>query len=344
MNKIRKLSGLQKRILREAILETFDRDDLALMVSDRLDTRLDVIVGSGRRDKEVFDLIEWAGQRGRLDQLIAGVTAERPHLVTTLAFSAHPPAATTEPSRLERLVRNGEGIDRFGPMMERFLALQGQVCRIEAALGGTGFLVAPDLVLTNYHVLEREIARRDFSDVVCRFDFLSESSRGVTVRLAASGSCVAYARYAPSDKSKDGRMPAKDELDYALIRLSTPIGADAMYDKSRLRGTVVVSASASMPAEQRILFIAQHPEGAPLSSSWGLSRGAANGGMRMRYTAETLPGSSGSPVFDGDLSLVALHHAGEPGSNFRPGEYNQGIPISLIVANLAEKGVQQFWE
>jgi hypothetical protein len=92
MDKVGKLSGLQKRILRDAILETFDRDDLALMVSDRLDTRLDVIVGSRRFDREVFDLIEWAGRRAKLDQLIGGVTAERPHLATTLAFWAAPPA------------------------------------------------------------------------------------------------------------------------------------------------------------------------------------------------------------------------------------------------------------
>lgn len=344
MNNVRKLSGLQKRILREAILETFDRDDLELMVSDRLDTKLNVIVGSGRLDKEVYDLIEWAGQRAKLDQLIGGVTAERPHLATALAFSTPPTIASAEPSRLERLIRNGEGIDRFGPMMERFLALQGQVCRIEAALGGTGFLVAPDLVLTNYHVLEREIAKRDFSDVVCRFDFLSEASRGVAARPVASGSCLAYARYAPADESKGGRLPVKGELDYALIRLSTPVGSEPVDDKGRLRGTVAVSASAAVPAEQRILFIAQHPDGAPLSSSWGLSRGAANGGMRMWYTVETLAGSSGSPVFDGDLSLVALHHAGEPGSKLQPGEYNQGIPISVIVADLAEKAVKQFWE
>jgi hypothetical protein len=344
MNKLGKLSGLQKQILREAILESFNRDDLAIMVSDRLDARLDVVVGSGTLEKQVFDLIEWARQRAKLDRLIDAVTAERPELASTLSFSAPPPAAAAEPSRLERLVRNGEGIDRFGPMMERFLALQGQVCRIEAAVGGTGFLVAPDLVLTNYHVLQREIASQDFSGVLCRFDFLSESSRGVAVRPVPSGCCLAYAAYAPADERKEGRLPVKGELDYALIRLSRPVGNDPVDGKDRLRGTVAVSSSAAVPAEQRILFIAQHPENAPLSSSWGLSRGAASGGLRMRYTAETLAGSSGSPVFDGDLSLVALHHAGEPGSKLQPGEYNQGIPISLIVADWAGKAIQRFWE
>jgi hypothetical protein len=344
MNRVGKLSGLQKKILRQTIGETFSRDELALMVSDRLDTDLAAIVGSGRYEREIFDLIEWAARRTKLDVLIVAVTAERPELARTLAFSAPPPATAVEPSRLERLVRNGEGIDRFGPMMERFLALQSQVCRIEAAVGGTGFLVAPDLVLTNYHVLQREIVKQDFSGVVCRFDFLSESSRGVAVRPVASGCCLAHAEYAPADERTEGRLPVRGELDYALIRLSRPVGDDPVDGKGRVRGTVAVSASTAVPAEQRILFIAQHPESAPLSSSFGLSRGAASGGLRMRYTAETLAGSSGSPVFDGDLSLVALHHAGEPGSRLQPGEYNQGIPISLIVADLAEKAVPRFWE
>jgi hypothetical protein len=343
MNKLGKLSGLQKQILREKILETFSRDELVIMVSDRLDTDMFRVVDSGKFDTEVFQLIDWAGRKSKLDGLIGGVTAERPELAATLAFSAPPPATAAEPSRLERLVRNGEGIDNFKGMMERFLALQSKVCRIEAAVGGTGFLVAPDLVLTNYHVLQQEIRTQDFSGVVCRFDYFSESSRGVAVRPVASG-CIAHARYAPADESKEGRPPLKGELDYALIRLSRPVGNDPLDDKGRLRGTVAVSASAAVPAEQRILFIAQHPESAPLSSSWGLSHGPASGGLRMRYTAETLGGSSGSPVFDGDLSLVALHHAGEPGSRLQPGEYNQGIPISLIVADLAEKAIERFWE
>jgi V8-like Glu-specific endopeptidase len=123
--------------------------------------------------------------------------------------------------------------------------------------------------------------------------------------------------------------------------LGTPVENDA---KGRPRGNIAVSASAKVPETQRILFIAQHPESAPLSSSWGLSRGLANGDLRFRYTAETLGGSSGSPVFDGDLSLVALHHAGEPGSKLAPGDYNQGVPIALIVADLARKSIQRFWE
>ena len=51
--------------------------------------------------------------------------------------------------------------------------------------------------------------------------------------------------------------------------------------------------------------------------------------LRIRYAASTMNGSSGSPVFASDLTLVALHHAGDPNWS-RTAEYNQGVPIGLI--------------
>jgi hypothetical protein len=61
-----------------------------------------------------------------------------------------------------------------------------------------------------------------------------------------------------------------------------------------------------------------------------------------------MPGSSGSPVLDRNLELVALHHAGQPGSpdfgldchqQVTPAEYNEGVPIAAIQRNLAESGL-----
>ena len=54
---------------------------------------------------------------------------------------------------------------------------------------------------------------------------------------------------------------------------------------------------------------------------------------RVQYLTDTLPGSSGSPVFDKDWRLVALHHSGgwitEPGSKetfYR----NEGIHVDRV--------------
>jgi V8-like Glu-specific endopeptidase len=58
---------------------------------------------------------------------------------------------------------------------------------------------------------------------------------------------------------------------------------------------------------------------------------------RVRYRTNTEEGSSGSPCFNQDWELVALHHSGDP--NFeRPATYNEGIPFEAILKRLAAKG------
>jgi V8-like Glu-specific endopeptidase len=58
---------------------------------------------------------------------------------------------------------------------------------------------------------------------------------------------------------------------------------------------------------------------------------------RVQYRTNTLPGSSGSPCFNIDWQLVALHHSGDPADVARAG-FNQGIPMAAIVALLKSRG------
>jgi V8-like Glu-specific endopeptidase len=58
---------------------------------------------------------------------------------------------------------------------------------------------------------------------------------------------------------------------------------------------------------------------------------------RVRYATNTEPGSSGSPVFDLDWNLVALHHLGDPAYD-HPASYNQGVPIQLIGDRIESHG------
>jgi len=57
-----------------------------------------------------------------------------------------------------------------------------------------------------------------------------------------------------------------------------------------------------------------------------------NSGTRMRYDANSKNGSSGSPCFNADLQLVALHHAHDLAE---PPKWNEAIPFAVI---------QKLWE
>ena len=75
------------------------------------------------------------------------------------------------------------------------------------------------------------------------------------------------------------------------------------------------------------MFLLQHPKGEPLQLTVGTVTGFNSAGTRVRYDANSKDGSSGSPCFDADLQLVALHHAHDPDS---PPKWNQAIPFSVI--------------
>jgi V8-like Glu-specific endopeptidase len=79
------------------------------------------------------------------------------------------------------------------------------------------------------------------------------------------------------------------------------------------------------------LLIAQHPDGKPLKLSIDTDSviGVNSNRTRVRYANNTEPGSSGSPVFDLEWNLVALHHLGDPAYDHLP-SYNQGVVIDLV--------------
>jgi hypothetical protein len=66
---------------------------------------------------------------------------------------------------------------------------------------------------------------------------------------------------------------------------------------------------------------------------------------RMRYRTNTYFGSSGSPCFNADWELVAIHNAGDPDykASHTP-EYNQGIPLSKVRQLLERDGMGHLLE
>ncbi len=229
-------------------------------------------------------------------------------------------------------------------------AIGQAVCRIEFPSGGgtgygTGLLVADDLVLTNYHVVEDHISGKlDATQLRCRFDYARDVAGlndGRLVALAAGADSILVS--SPYDKADLGSpgLPAADHLDFALLRLGEAAGKHDVGGGAK-RGTVPVAANAAIPAKTAPVFVVQHPNAAPLSLAIGIVQEAATP-LRLRYDADTLGGSSGSGVFNQALELVALHHAGDPKAKTKA-EFDQGIPIGLIVGMLRDKQFSPFWK
>jgi len=87
------------------------------------------------------------------------------------------------------------------------------------------------------------------------------------------------------------------------------------------------------------------PDSASLKIAFGQSAGLNGNATRLRYTVNTVGGSSGSPCLNSQLELVGLHHAGDP--NFNAGhqpKYNAAIPIGAITDYLAaqKSGIELF--
>jgi hypothetical protein len=89
------------------------------------------------------------------------------------------------------------------------------------------------------------------------------------------------------------------------------------------------------------VFLLQHPEGEPLQLTIGTVTAFNGAATRVRYDANSKDGSSGSPCFDADLRLVALHHAHDP---HYPPAWNQAVPIGMVHQVWEKHGVTAGWE
>jgi hypothetical protein len=228
---------------------------------------------------------------------------------------------------------------------DRLVKIERQVCRVELegnALG-TGFLVGPDTVLTNWHVFEIAKNAGKVGQLGCRFDYVrlpnGQTDAGQLVLLDTAGSLDGYP-YSAAEKAgnPDNPLPTMDELDYALMRLASRVGEQQVDGAPR--GWIALPKTVlPLPADAPILIV-QHPEGTPMKLALDTQAvvGLNGNGTRIRYRTNTDPGSSGSPVFTMDWDLVALHHYGDP--KWENPQFNQGVPIELIRQRIVKDGFE----
>jgi V8-like Glu-specific endopeptidase len=336
------LTAEQERDLRDAIVEAFSPGDLPIVVRDHVKDELHNLVAPGTHVQQVFSLIGACRQRGWLGRLVFGVAAERGQHPRVLDLARrlglHPGGA---PGGVERLVGANIALVDLQPWLHRCSVVAAQVCqvRVDGEKRGTGFLVGPDAVLTNHHVVSDALDRP--GAVAFVFDY----ARAATGEVHAGVTYAGKELLACSPLGPDGQwdapasaQPGDDELDFALIALTERAGARGLgaASEGRPRGWLAVPSTRHDFATTAGLAILQHPLGDPVKLALDFAeRGklTSSAGRRVRYTIPTQPGSSGAPVLDArSWSLVALHHGGDPTIRGAP-SYNQGIPIAAIAAH-----------
>jgi len=114
------------------------------------------------------------------------------------------------------------------------------------------------------------------------------------------------------------------ELDFALLRLKDPIVKNEFIFPARISETSVYKG--------QLANIIQHPYGGPMKVTLRHNEIIEVMPKRIYYISDTEHGSSGSPVFNDDWEVIALHRAS--GLYDSRGQIvikaNEGVPILNI--------------
>jgi hypothetical protein len=240
-----------------------------------------------------------------------------------------------------------------------------QVCLIVSRLGddgdlvcGTGFLIAPDLVLTCRHVLKRLLPAADpnanGNRVEVYFDFLHgepvnrlspELPGAKLVKLDRAWHVASDPDAVPDGLT--GELPPEEiarirsSLDFVLLRLDASVGLQALNRAGgRRRGWIQIppdDVAQNLQIDDWII-IPQHPEGYSLRVDFGRFNRLDQTSTRIRYRVNTANGTSGAPCFNQKFKLVGIHNA-YVGPKDEPIE-NQAIRFDHIAA-IVRQIVQQ---
>lgn len=345
-----RLNGPIEGSVLQAIEDSFDRNRIAVILRRQLGVRVDNIVADGRPwPNQVDEIYQEFDLLNTVEKLLTVLRDARPAVpefalaLDELGFTQIQGEGQTGRPALEALLaRKRTPFQDVVEFRSSLSTLEAQVCKVIADLTGTGSLIAPDLVLTNRHVVANLLAGDGHTltgTVTCIFDH-KKGGGGFTTppRNVAVTRVEASSPYAVEDTRPGPMANSLDCLDYALLRLKEPVGDQPITSGGDPRGSMDLRPPTEDPSVNSGLVILQHPGGEPMKIDIGsvLMRGQT----RIRHSVNTKHGSSGAPVFDPALRLVAIHHSGhENGPATADIGYNQAIPFDVILADARKKSV-----
>ncbi|HET9655603.1 MAG TPA: trypsin-like peptidase domain-containing protein [Kineosporiaceae bacterium] len=283
-----------------------------------------VLVRFGSRPLDSwYSALSEADLRGKRSDLLKVMLLERPenhdlHDALKIALESDGPRSRTTPGSpvaptgIEKIM-GAESTLLPIAFLEKGLQLASSVVRISSPQGlGTGFLVRGDRVVTNHHVIGSfEMAEQ----ATIQFNF-QEAADGSLLQSEHHALCPSrcFATSVEDDLSVIGIQPGLSATWGCIEVLDVPV------------------------AGTRRVNIIQHPGGGPKQIALYHNVVSHVDESRIQYYTDTLPGSSGSPLFDDTWRLVGVHHAG--GNLYSPSEKswvyrNEGVVVAKLAALLA---------
>jgi hypothetical protein len=316
-----RLTGDEVRQLRDALLGAFSPGELRQVAFFALSVRIgDVIDLAQPFAGQTFDLILWADRQGRLRALFEYARAEVPGNRELQRAVGEVVNSIARGDDVEAIVSSNPttfvNVEQFRDDMA---ARERAVCRVENPERdpvGTGFLVGPDLVMTCRHVWDECLVKGQREGIRFAFGYrtLVDGTEAAATRIPLG-----------SDGEPIAASPAA-ERDFVLVRLASPVGEAPVggYERAPRRGWLKPVGHAFHGSETALIL--QHPNGQPMKVAFGGVGKLEED--RIPYGIDTLPGSSGAPVFLNDLRLVAMHRQalGE--------KQNGGVPFSAILPSI----------
>lgn len=304
------------------------------------------LVGTDLGDLAAFTQgLAHAAEKGWYKYLLA-VCVEQELLPLQLAGKGKRRRKT--PVELQSIVDVDSGFARGEIELPGYFRLSRQTCRILIAgdPAGTGVLVAPNIVLTAWHVVRDQIdvtnpaghQPKPGSDQRITVEFQDIDLAGGATQPEIFAVAIDWLRGAspchPDEITRS--LPEVGALaglnDFALIKLAT--------DPGTTRGCVDLTRTVDASQTKKVQIF-QHPRGFKLRRSEG-NVGKMYGANRFLHRANTLDGSSGAPCVDAEFRFVGFHQAGlKPGEGATPKSFNRGVPITALLTDIQPRLVQE---
>jgi V8-like Glu-specific endopeptidase len=191
--------------------------------------------------------------------------------------------------RLEKVIGGQNNLLKIN-WLEKALRAAKAVCRVVCDDGnlGTGFLTKEGYIFTNNHVL-KDIATAKSARI--EFNYEVDSSGSVKTRTSYKLDTTDFISSTP------------DQFDFAKVRV-----IDNPSQPLSQWGFVEFDTSAIPTVSESVTII---PKGEDKQIALNANEVVSVWDKYLFYTTDTEPGSSGSPVFNKDWKVVAIHHAGK---------------------------------